>query len=126
MASNRNISPSSVRDVLKQRASLPDSWKKAAGITKKSAQASLRQIAIDRGYVYTYQIVLRPESEGGYTVFVPSLPGCITYGRTLKEVHTMAEDAIRAYLLSREKHEESEPVSDKQSLISLVDVPFYR
>ena len=87
---------------------------------------ALREIAIGRGRVYSYQIVLRPEPEGGYTVFVPSLPGCITYGRSLGEAQEMAEDAVRAYLLSREKHEETEPVSDKQSLISLIDVPLYR
>ncbi len=45
----------------------------------------------------SYQIILRPEPEGGYTVIVPSLPGCITYGKTVEQAHQMAEDAIGGY-----------------------------
>ena len=32
-----------------------------------------------------YNIVLRSESEGGFTVIVPALPGCVTYGKNLVE-----------------------------------------
>ena len=58
----------------------------------------------------TYRIILRPEPEGGYTVTVPALPGCVTYGSTLEEANAMAADAVRAYLESMRKH--SEPVID--------------
>ena len=34
----------------------------------------------------SFRIVLRPEREGGYTVIVPSLPGCITYGEDIEQV----------------------------------------
>ena len=54
----------------------------------------------------SYRIVLRPEPEGGYTVIVPSLPGCITYGETIDEAKKMAKEAIEAYLKSVEKHGE--------------------
>ena len=30
-----------------------------------------------------YRILLRREPEGGYTVTVPMLPGCVTYGETI-------------------------------------------
>ena len=50
--------------------------------------------------VLEFQIILRPEKEGGYTVFVPDLPGCITYGKTLEEAYEMARDAINIYLYS--------------------------
>lgn len=55
----------------------------------------------------SFRIVLRPEPEGGYTVIVPSLPGCITYGEDIREAMKMAEDAIKAYLDSMEKHDEA-------------------
>ena len=55
----------------------------------------------------SYRILLRPEPEGGYTVIVPTLPGCITYGKTIKEARKMATDAIKVYLESLEKHGES-------------------
>ena len=46
----------------------------------------------------TYRINLRKEEEGGYTVFVPSLPGCITYGETVDEAIDMAKEAIELYI----------------------------
>ncbi len=58
----------------------------------------------------SYRIILRPEPEGGYTVTVPALPGCVTYGDTLEEAKAMAGDAVRAYLDSMRKH--AEPVID--------------
>ena len=33
--------------------------------------------------VLNYRIFLRKEPEGGFTVTVPSLPGCVTYGKTM-------------------------------------------
>jgi antitoxin HicB len=35
-----------------------------------------------------------PEEEGGYTVTVPSLPGCVTHGSTVDEAVAMAKEAI--------------------------------
>lgn len=40
----------------------------------------------------------RPEPEGGYTVTVPALPGCLTYGETFEEAMTMVDDAISGWL----------------------------
>jgi len=45
-----------------------------------------------------YHVIFRPEPEDGYTVIVPSLPGCISYGKTLEEAEKMAEEAIEFYL----------------------------
>jgi predicted RNase H-like HicB family nuclease len=55
----------------------------------------------------TYRIILRKEPEGGYTVIIPSLPGCITYGKNIKGAYSMAEEAILAYLESQMKHGET-------------------
>ena len=53
--------------------------------------------------------MLRPEPEGGFTVIVPSLPGCITYGSTLTEAKDMAKEAIELYLESLVAHNENIP-----------------
>ena len=53
-----------------------------------------------------FDIVLRPEPEGGFTVVVPALPGCVTYGRTLSGAKKMAKDAISGYVASLRKHNE--------------------
>ena len=53
---------------------------------------------------YTYKIMLHKEPDGGYTVVVPALPGCITYGEDVDKAIIMAKDAIDLYieeLLSR-------------------------
>jgi len=70
-----------------------------------------------------YQIVLRPEPEGGYTVFVPTLPGCITWGRTLHQARKMAADAIGGYIESLVKHGEPIPVDD-DNLTANVEIEF--
>jgi predicted RNase H-like HicB family nuclease len=59
---------------------------------------------------FSYRIIFRPEPEGGFTVTVPALPGCVTYGETLEEARTMAKEAIELYLISLEKH--GDPITD--------------
>jgi len=48
---------------------------------------------------YQYTIILDPDlEEGGYTVTIPALPGCVTQGETIEEAIAMAKDAIRLYI----------------------------
>lgn len=68
-----------------------------------------------------YNVILRPEPEGGFTVLVPALPGCITWGKTLEQARKMAADAIQGYLASLVKHGEPIP-TDGESLSTTVDV----
>lgn len=45
------------------------------------------------------QVVLTPDLEvGGYTVTVPSLPGCISEGDTIDEALQNIRDAIQGYV----------------------------
>ena len=50
----------------------------------------------------TLKIVLEPSDEGGYTAYVPSLPGCLSEGDTLDEAMTNIREAIDLYLDSVE------------------------
>jgi len=63
----------------------------------------------------SYRILLKPEPEGGYTVIVPTLPGCITYGEDVKMAKKMAIDAIKVYLQSLKKH--GEPITDDSEVL---------
>ncbi len=46
-----------------------------------------------------YTILLHADSEeGGYTVTVPALPGCVTQGETLEEAISMAREAIALHI----------------------------
>lgn len=67
-----------------------------------------------------YNIILRPEPEGGFTVVVPALPGCVTYGKNLSEAKKMALDAIQAYLSSLEKHHEQLPTDEESFITSVI------
>lgn len=48
--------------------------------------------------VYTYTAVFEPAEEGGYTVTVPSLPGCISEGDTFEEARDNIREAMELYL----------------------------
>ena len=46
------------------------------------------------------KVVLEPQEEGGFTVYVPSLPGCISEGDTREEAIENIKEAIELYLES--------------------------
>ncbi len=70
---------------------------------------------------YRFHTIFRPEPEGGFTVIVPSLPGCVTFGKTLLEAQVKAKDVIGAYIVSLKKHRESVP-SDEAIFSSEVEI----
>ena len=45
-----------------------------------------------------YKILLRKEDDGTYTVIVPSLPGCLTFGHTVEEALEMAKESIEGFI----------------------------
>lgn len=61
----------------------------------------------------SYRIFLRKEPEGGYTVVVPSLPGCVTFGDTVEEAIDMAKEAIELYIESLREHNEEIPTEEE-------------
>ena len=70
-----------------------------------------------------YTVIYTQEPEGGFTVVVPSLPGCVTYGKNLNEAKEMAMDAIKINVESLQSHKEKIP-TDSDSFISSVDLEF--
>lgn len=45
-----------------------------------------------------FQVLLEKSDEGGYTVYVPSLPGCVSEGETEEEALANISEAISLYL----------------------------
>jgi len=43
-------------------------------------------------------IVLEPQEEGGFTAYVPSLPGCVSQGETKEDTIKNIKEAIELYL----------------------------
>lgn len=65
--------------------------------------------------MYTYKLHLHKEMEGGFTVSVPALPGCITYGEDVDEAIEMAKEAIELYI--EELQERGETVPDDSNTL---------
>ena len=62
------------------------------------------------------KVVFEPSDEGGFTVYVPYLPGCISEGESFEEAMANIKEAIELYL------EEEEPLSlsEKAQIVELV------
>jgi antitoxin HicB len=67
----------------------------------------------------TYKVRLKQEPEGGYTVLVPALPGCVTYGENVEEALAMAKEAIEGYISVLEENGESIPDDDNSTDYSI-------
>lgn len=50
-----------------------------------------------------YQAVFQEELEGGFSVWVPDLPGCASQGETLEEALASIKEAIELYLEDGQK-----------------------
>ncbi len=71
---------------------------------------------------YTYRIILEPD-EGGYHAFVPSLPGCHTWGKTIDEARELIRDAIDVYLRSLVADGQSIPKDRGMELFETIEMP---
>ena len=58
------------------------------------------------------RVILEPSEEGGYTAIVPSLPGCVSEGKTREEALKNIREAIELYL---------EPVEDDSTFATNVE-----
>lgn len=56
-----------------------------------------------------FRILIEQDEDGVFVVECPSLPGCISQGKTRKEALENIQDAIKGYLESLKKHNEPIP-----------------
>lgn len=73
--------------------------------------------------IHHYTAIFQKEQDGGYTVIIPALKGCVTWGKTIEEAVSMAKEAIESYLGSLAKDRQQAP-SDV-SFVSTIDVPMH-
>jgi predicted RNase H-like HicB family nuclease len=70
--------------------------------------------AVQTGHPVTIEVTVKvqalaiPEPAGGYSVIVPSLPGCFTDGQTVEEAQAHAAEAAEAWLDSQHDHRKGE------------------
>ncbi len=63
------------------------------------------------------QVVLEPSEEGGFTVYVPALPGCISEGETEEEAMANIREAIELYLEPAEDELASKPGREVREVV---------
>jgi len=75
----------------------------------------------------TFQVIrsgivfeLQSEPEGGYTITVPSLPGCISYGETFEKAMEMIKDAMEGWLAVA--REEGMPIPDQFETVEVTAI----
>jgi antitoxin HicB len=66
-----------------------------------------------------YRVIIEPDEDGIYVVEVPSLPGCISQGRTRAEAIDNIKDAIAAYLESLDAHGDPVPPPISEEIVEV-------
>jgi len=66
-----------------------------------------------------FRIIIEQDEDGVFVAEVPSLPGCISQGKTRKEALTNIKDAIKGYLESMKKHNEPIPPSISEEIVKV-------
>jgi antitoxin HicB len=69
-----------------------------------------------------YKVLLRKEDDGTYTVIVPSLPGCLTFGHTVEEAIAMAKEVIEGFVECMIARGEEVPIEPNESMICTVAI----
>lgn len=69
-----------------------------------------------------FKVVIEEESEGGYSVFVPSLPGCASQGDTIDEALKNIKEAAELYLESLQEDHLSPPSLDVEVVVKDIEV----
>ena len=62
-----------------------------------------------------YRVIIEQDEDKVFVAECPTLPGCISQGKTRKEALNNVKDAIKGYLQSLEKH--NEPVPETKNII---------
>ncbi len=66
-----------------------------------------------------YRVLLEQDEEGWFTAEVPSLPGCISQGKSREEAVKNIQDAIQGYLASLQKHNEPVPPPITEEMVDV-------
>jgi antitoxin HicB len=66
-----------------------------------------------------YRVLIDQDEDGVFVAECPSLPGCVSQGKTRKEAIENIQDAIHGYLESLEKHDEPIPPPIDEEIVEV-------
>ncbi len=67
-----------------------------------------------------YRVLIEQDEDGMFIAEVPSLPGCISQGKTRTEAIKNIQEAIEAYIESLKDHNEPIPPSIDEEIVEVV------
>ncbi len=66
-----------------------------------------------------YRVLIEPDEDGVFVVECPTLPGCISQGKTREEAVANIKEAIAGYLESLEKHGDPVPLPITEEIVQV-------
>jgi antitoxin HicB len=66
-----------------------------------------------------YRVIIEQDEDGIFIAECPSLPGCVSQGKTREEALANIQDAIKGYLESLKKHNEPIPPSIEEEIVEV-------
>lgn len=66
-----------------------------------------------------FRVTIEPDEDGIFVVKCPTLPGCISQGKTRTEAIANIRDAISGYIASLEKHDEPVPLPITEEVVEV-------
>lgn len=66
-----------------------------------------------------YRILIEQDEDGMFVAECPSLPGCVSQGKTRKEALENIQDAIKGYIESLKKHNEPVPPPIEEEIVEV-------
>lgn len=70
-----------------------------------------------------YTAIFEPDVEGGFVVYVPALPGCMSQGDTFEEARINIQDAVRGYVSVLKEDGDEVPQEVADSIITRIIAP---
>lgn len=67
-----------------------------------------------------YRVLIEQDEDGFFVAECPSLPGCVSQGKTREEAVANIQDAIKGYIESLRKHDEPIPPRIEEEILEVV------
>ena len=72
--------------------------------------------------IYNYVAVFDPAEEGGFNVYFPAFPGCVTFGKTFEEAKEKAKEILELWIEELVSRRMRIPVGRARPIIDEVEV----